>query len=562
MLCAGLSQDGSRVVFPFGEELTSGAGRHQIYEWTGGRTRGLIPRPAGAPAIAPASLADTSADASHVLVLTNAALAPEDVDGGGTDIYDLAGGEASLISSGPLDGQTGGGSPVSFAGVSPDGLRVFFDAFGPEVAADTDKCPDLYERFAAQTGLVAPNPKPAPSQPFLCDGVGFDGISADGTHLFLTTGESLVPGDEEGTDVYQQVGGVLTRLTTYPERQSNCVDLPQFGGASADGSTVLFATNISISAEDTDSAFDVYKREPDGSFQLVSKGSDGGSGPCGFGGDRAVALSADGRTAIFETRSRLSPEDRDSSNDLYGATDGGAISLLTTGPIDPGLDEHSIVFPDWLADVSDDATRVAFESRQPLLAADKDAAVDVYLRVGGQTELVSTGPLSRNGDDEAELRGISGDGTTILFATKERLAKQDSDHQKDLYVRRGAPGGRSILISGETIPPKMRVGSSGFLVGATVGLGLACPKAETSGPCHGKVTLARGRRGARIGKAAFRIAPGRRGLLRLHLRRSVREHPPRLVFVRVRGFDRLGNSELVVRRIPLAVRRAVGQNGR
>jgi hypothetical protein len=562
MLCAGLSQDGSRVVFPFAEELTSGAGQHQIYEWSGGKTRALIPHLSGAPGLAPASLADISADASHVFVTTNAALAAADTDGGGTDIYDLSGGVASLISTGPLDGQTSGASPVSFAGTSPDGLRVFFDAFGAEVPGDTDSCPDLYERSAGQTALVAPNPKPAPSQPFLCDGVDFGGTFGDGTHLFFSTAESLVPSDEEGTDIYQQVGGVLTRLTTYPERQSNCVDLPKFGAASADGGTVLFATNIPISAEDTDSAYDVYKREPDGSFVLVSKGTDGGAGSCGFDGDRAVALSANGHAAIFETRSRLSPEDRDSSNDLYSAADGGVISLLTTGPTDPSLDEHSIVFPDWLADVSDDASRVAFESLQPLVAADKDAAVDVYLRAGGQTELVSTGPLSKGADDNAELRGISADGTTVLFATKERLAKGDDDHEKDLYARRaGQAGGRPVLISAEAIPPQMRIGSPGLLLpSGTVGVKITCPKTETSGPCHGKVNVARGRRGATIGKAAFRIAPGRRKLLQINLRQS-RAHPPKVVLVRVRGFDQLGNSELAIRRVTLAVRRSGGGRG-
>jgi len=76
-------------------------------------------------------------------------------------------------------------------------------------------------------------------------------------------------------------------------------------------------------------------------------------GPVALAATGRSPFSADGHAAIFETRSRLSPEDRDSSNDLYSAADGGAISLVTTGPTDPSLDGHSIVFPDWLADVSD-----------------------------------------------------------------------------------------------------------------------------------------------------------------------------------------------------------------
>jgi len=109
----------------------------------------------------------------------------------------------------------------------------------------------------------------------------------------------------------------------------------------------------------------------------------------------------------------------------------------------------------------------------------------------------------------------------------------------------------------------MRIGSLGLLLpSGTVGVKITCPKTETSGPCHGKVNLARERRGATVGKAAFRIAPGRRKLLQIHLRQSVRAHPPKVVFVRVRGFDQLGNTELAARRVSLAVRRSGGGKGR
>jgi len=60
-----------------------------------------------------------------------------------------------------------------------------------------------------------------------------------------------------------------------------------------------------IAAEDKDSTYDVYKRLPDGSYSLVSRGTEGGIGPCGLGGDSPIALSADGRTAIFETAEGL-----------------------------------------------------------------------------------------------------------------------------------------------------------------------------------------------------------------------------------------------------------------
>ena len=260
---------------------------------------------------------------------------------------------------------------------------------------DSGSCWFVYERVGGVTNPVVFGPRPQdPLPPHLCHGDSFDGVSADGSHLFFSTDRRLIDADEGEDDIYQRVGGALSLVTTYPERvgKSNCVDIPRYADASADGATVLFSTNIAVSPEDTDEAFDVYERRPDGSFVLISRGTDGGPG-CGFGGDRAIALSADGTIAIFETRAQLSAADHDSSNDLYRAQDGAAPLLLSTGPTDPSVDEHSVVFPDWVTAVSADARTVAFETKAPLVADDRDHSMDVYVNVDGTTALASTGPV-------------------------------------------------------------------------------------------------------------------------------------------------------------------------
>jgi hypothetical protein len=546
-LCAGIAPDGSRVVFSFGEELTPKAGRSQVYEWTARGLRALIPVPPGASAAIPGSFVGESADLQHLFVETSFALVPEDLDGGAYDVYDFSGGTASLISTGPLDGNNA--SPfMSFMGASPDGARAFFDAFSPLTSDDLDNCPDLYQRYAGQTTLVAPEPNPPPPPP-LCNSVAFGGVSADGSHLFFSSADDLEPADERGEDIYQQVGSTFTRLTTYPEPEGSCVDLVRFVDASSDGGTVLFTTNSPVTAEDTDSAFDVYKRRPDGTFVLISHGSDGGSGQCGFGGDRAIALSADGGTAIFETTARLSPADTDSSNDLYSADGSGAISLVSTGPTDPNVDERSVVFPDWVAGVSDDAAHVAFETRQGLVAADKDNSTDVYVRANGRTELVSTGPLDRDAKSRAELLGISADGTTVVFASTEALTRRDGDRGRDIYRWRNGPHeARTALLSAETIPPRMRISRRArLLASGAIKVGLACPKLETHGPCAGKVRLTRGRAGGTIGIAPFRIGIGRTRRIEVPLKDSSRPLTP--LFVHVRGGDQVGSRSTIVHRI-------------
>lgn len=573
--CGGVSEDGSRAVFPFREVLAEGAEIGQIYERFGGVTRALIPYPEQAPERTYTNLVGLSADARHVFVSTTLALAAEDRDGGGTDLYDVFAGTASLLSTGPLDTQSDPGfgptsTPMFFQGASADGERVFLDSlFEPLVSADTDRCVDVYERFQGQTKLISTGPTATPSFPeHTCDLASFNGLSSDGSHVFFSTGDHLVPEDEGGVDVYQRVGDALTVLTTYDERaERNCVDLPNFGDASADGGTVLFSTNMPIAPEDTDSTYDVYKRLADGSYVLVSRGTDGGIGPCGFGGDKPVALSADGRIAIFETSVRLSGEDLDSSPDLYSAEDGGAISLLTTGPADQHRDEHVVVPPAWPADVSSDARHVAFESRQPLVAADEDASVDVYLRSPAGTELVSTGPLGGNASANAELLSISGDGATVAFATKERLTDLDTDAQLDFYLRRAGqlarPGSasaskrarRTVLISAESIAPRMQIGRRGRILGPRrAAVRLACPKAERSGPCHGALRLVSATGGRGIGRAGFQVAAGRAKWVAVGLRGSLLPSGGMAPIVRVRGVDRLGNARRVARRVSFARR--------
>lgn len=547
VLCASLARDGSRIVFPHDGELIAGAGRRQIYEWHDGRVQPLLPP--GPPGHQLMELDGGSADATHVFVSTAAPLSPADTDGSAVDIYDLHGGTPSLVSTGPLDGPTAQpGTPAFFQGASPDGSRVFFGDFRALTVQDLDKCPDLYERAAGQTSLVAPNPEPPPYP--LCESAQFGGVSRDGSHFFFITGLGLEAADHGGDDIYQQVGTAFTRLTTYPEPEGNCVELPHFVDSSSDGGTILFSTNSAVLPEDTNRADDLYKRRPDGSFVLVSKGTPAAQG-CGASSIRGVALSADGGTAIFETSAALSPEDHDTANDLYSADDSGAIELLSTGPTDPQIKEPTIFSPDWIAVASDDAKTVAFETRQSLVSADKDDSADVYVRVDGRTSLLSAGPpYGAAAKPDAELSGISADGRVVAFETKERLVAGDTNHERDLYMRR-IGSKHPTLLSAETIPPRMSISPrAARLPSARVAIRLACPKVEQDGPCHGTLRLAATPTGKPLGQSAFSIAAGKRKRILVRLRRTVSPAKRSLV-ARVRGADSLGNAHVSTRTIRL-----------
>ena len=78
-----------------------------------------------------------------------------------------------------------------------------------------------------------------------------------------------------------------------------------------------------------------------------------------------------------------------------------------------------------------------FETREPLVAGDTDASVDVYERSGGTTKLVSAGTPG-NGAFDARFAGNSADGTRVFFETRESLAAGDTDTAFDVYERTGS----------------------------------------------------------------------------------------------------------------------------
>lgn len=67
------------------------------------------------------------------------------------------------------------------------------------------------------------------------------------------------------------------------------------------------------------------------------------------------------------------------------------------------------------------------------------------------------------------------------------MAADDRDGRRDDYLRRAGQD-HSVLLSGETIAPLMRIAKRGSLLrSGAVRVTLACPKTEASGPCRGPI---------------------------------------------------------------------------
>jgi hypothetical protein len=393
-------------------------------------------------------------------------------------------------------------------GFAVEGSVVYFETAERLDNADTDSALDLYVRdVSAQTTKLVTTPDPSC---VVCVSEAreaqFRGTDEDGGSAFFTTTERLATGDNDSgkSDIYaRDIGAATTNLVSVPgicpplQVGQNCE--PSYGGASADGSHVFFETNEQLSAGDSDSFQDVYDWSGGASAALASTGPDGGNGEAivtyagttptgstvyfetgekldatadgdqaqdvyqrsggvtslvsaGEGGKGNLAIpasfewvsSAGGPVVVFTTAEALTAEDGDGAQDVYERS-GSSTTLVSIGP-DGGDGNTSATF----AGASEDGSKIFLSTAEPLLAADTDSSNDVYLRTGGETMLISSGPAGGNGTFSAGLRGVSSDGSRAFFTTQERLTVDDDfANESDIYSWSGSG---TLLVSVKNSP--------------------------------------------------------------------------------------------------------------
>jgi Tol biopolymer transport system component len=479
-------------------------------EWV---TREVSIGPLGGNDAYPAQYDGVSSDGTEVFFSTKEPLVPADTDRReDVYMRNLNTNTTTLVSQGDpscmAEGCGNGAADSSFVpgGVVLSGERVFFATTERLSAADKDSSLDVYMRNLANGKTVLVSGGASSCAGSSC-GNGpqpafFEQASADGEKVFFTSTEGLVVGDEDGrVDIYERdLGTEATKLVSVPgtcppslPAGQNCD--PTFGGASSDGSHVFFESNERISGADEDNSQDVYDWSGSGTPSLASTGPSGGngafnatySGTAGSTGavyfETSEALdpatdkdteqdvyvrsegttelvstgpesngpapasfqwaSPDGSVAIFSTSEALTPQDTDTAPDVYERS-GGVTTLVSTGP-EGGNGSINAAF----AKASSDGSHVFFVTAESLVEEDEDESADVYLRAGGETTLVSTGPLGGNGAFSAGLHGVSADGSQAFFTTQERLTVDDDfASEEDVYSwTAGKSGPTTLLVS-------------------------------------------------------------------------------------------------------------------
>ncbi|MGB0121191.1 MAG: hypothetical protein WBP55_09600 [Solirubrobacterales bacterium] len=556
----------------------------QIYSWANGKIAPLVGFPANSSNYnRQVELKGLSRDGKTVFVSTAYKLTPDDVNKE-HDIYELHGGQTNLLTSGTPTDETPEptfNSSNSYLDNPSAGDRIFVRS---SPFSDPNHCAAFYEYGPDGTRQLAEATRwtPAFADYQNCENPTYGGVSKDGSHFFYMVSEIKKlyvdwwpepfgenPGCQRIHQVTDAGDSVVTDYTPTPP-ENRCFSYI-YGDSSSDGKSVLFSTNAPLSNEDTDLREDMYIRDPAGTPHLVSAGPKlplEAMPP--YERDTPLALSSDGTRAVFVTHSPLSLADRDQALDVYASEIGGQPELVSTGP----ADSHAEVqIPSREAvsqlqvDVSDDARSVAFESDQQLTGNDTDGSVDVYVRSNGTTSLNSITAFAGNGNKKARLVGLSGDGASVAYLTRERMVETDLDNaETDFFLRtpdftagtsaasanvsRKKRGPRTILLSEETTAPKMQLGKRlDRKRSRRITLQLSCPIKEINGPCSGKVALTVGSRKKAAGRKKFRVPAGKTRKLTI----TVRKVPAaaKKLTVKVVASDRVGNRSTVKRRLHL-----------
>jgi hypothetical protein len=286
----GVSSNASHVFFESKERITGGDtdSSQDVYEWSAGSVVLASQSETGGNGLPNALYAGSSPDGEATFFETKESLVAADTDSA-QDVYERSAGTTTLVSRRAASCEPAGCGDANLdaavvrtngvpSSVFDEGAKVFFFTDEKLTAADKDESFDSYVRDveSGATTLVS-QADPSCLTPGCGSGphnANFAGASADGSHAFFVTEESLVPADTDGhTDVYDRNGGSTTLISTGSVNGNGPYDA-QLQGAAADGSRAFFVTDEHLTDEDDFAGQeDVYVRSASGTL-LVSTGND------------------------------------------------------------------------------------------------------------------------------------------------------------------------------------------------------------------------------------------------------------------------------------------------
>jgi hypothetical protein len=259
-IAAGISADGSKVLFTSASELTNtsytgrtgGLANDQgadLYSYDVGSkvltdlTVDTDPADALAGADVEAVLG-ASTDASYVYFTARGNLA-EGASSGERNLYLAHGGKVEFLGSDPST------APAQFY-TTPDGTHAAFTSTEPQTGYDNAGQTQAYE-YTYGVGLQCGSCRPSGEAPTASAAIAGRALSDDGTRLFFQSADAVVTEAQSGqTNVFEYAGGEVHLLT--PGEGSAALLL----GASATGDDVFIASFEELSPQGQGEVFAVY----------------------------------------------------------------------------------------------------------------------------------------------------------------------------------------------------------------------------------------------------------------------------------------------------------------
>lgn len=392
---AGASSGLEHVVFEANDALTAAAPPNapSVYEWTGAGLRLVSVLPGGTAAASAAAGNGRGDDFTNVVAGDGSRIFWTDAAG---QLYAREGGTQTVKLNASRRTVSSGDGSATLRATSSDGSKAIFTDTTPLTDAAGDNG-GLY-MYDLDAGSLT-SLTPAAGSP----GVqGVLGASADGSIVYYVAGAVLAPGGSPGAmNLYVAHGGTSEHVAVLG------------GGDSANWTTNVESRSARVTPDGMHLAF--LSRE-----SLT-------------GYDNADPLSGERHPELFVYDAATGDLTCVSCNPSGARPIGGA-------SLPPGVNlSHQPRV------ISDDGSRVVFNSQDALAATDGNRRQDVYEYTGGGLQLVSTG----TSNDASALADISPDGRDVFFTTRTQLVPTDRDNGSDLYDARLGGG---FPLAGESLP--------------------------------------------------------------------------------------------------------------
>jgi hypothetical protein len=381
-----------------------------------------------------------TAGAGHVVFSSEAHLESDAAPAGTTALYDRTpGGPTRVISLRPDDSSFEAGEDASYVGATEDGSAVAFKANGALYVrrndTETVKVADGPSTFAGLSddggrvfytdaadgtdpgSLFALDLGSSPPTQIAEDSI-FVSVSADGSHVYLTSEEALDEGGEgtEGADNLYVWDGETIRFVA-------ALDPSDLSSSLTDGNLTNWSRVVSFGDGVTGRALDPSRSTPDG------------------------------EVFVFQSHADLTPHESEGHVQIY-RYDAGAETLLciSCNPTGAAASGDSVLQSNesssttsattLIPNVVDDGQAVFFESENPLLPEDANSVRDVYeWKAGGGGDCKGEGGClalisSGQGDQDNFLYGMSADGHDVFVSTLEKLVDADIAGSPSIYDAR------------------------------------------------------------------------------------------------------------------------------